>query len=178
LKHTNIKSVYYYNLNYVESGRVDNKFLPEWTKFVAGQNARPLIANNELLGDTILGVVKQLFINFTLFDDNEDNMFTLIYNEDEEIDTKTLLTHLLDNGSTFVNMDKLHNKLKCLPYPFPHIVIDDFLQSDRLSKILAEVNKLRDVDAQSKYIDTSSPYEFNKYAFNSNYGSYLKQLFV
>jgi Rps23 Pro-64 3,4-dihydroxylase Tpa1-like proline 4-hydroxylase len=178
LKRANIKSVYYYNLNYVESGRVDNKFVPEWTKFVAGQNARPLIANNELLGDTILGVVKQLFINFTLFDDNEDNMFTLIYDEDEEIHTKTLLTHLLDNGSTFVNMDKLHNKLKCLPYPFPHIVIDDFLQSDRLPKIMAEVNKLRDVDAQSKYIDTSSPYEFNKYAFNSNYGSYLKQLFV
>jgi hypothetical protein len=105
-------------------------------------------------------------------------MFTLIYNEDEVIDPTTLLAHMIDDRPKFVNMEKLHNRLKCLPYPFPHVVIDDFLQSDTLSKILSEVNKLQDVDAQSKYIDASSPYEFNKYAFNSNYGPYLKELFV
>ena len=178
LKHMNIKSVYYYNSNFIEAGRVDDKFLPQWTKFVAGNNVHQLIANNTLLGDPLFAVFKQLFINFTLFDDTDDNMFTLIYNEDEVIDPKTLLAHMIDDRPKFVNMEKLHNRLKCLPYPFPHVVIDDFLQSDTLSKILSEVNKLQDVDAQSKYIDASSPYEFNKYAFNSNYGPYLKQLFV
>jgi Rps23 Pro-64 3,4-dihydroxylase Tpa1-like proline 4-hydroxylase len=85
---------------------------------------------------------------------------------------------MVEDRLKFVNMEKLHKRLKCLPYPFSHVVVDDFLQSDTLSKILSEVNKLRDDDAQSKYIDASSPYEFNKYAFNSNYGPYLKQLFI
>jgi Rps23 Pro-64 3,4-dihydroxylase Tpa1-like proline 4-hydroxylase len=180
LKHMNIKSVYYYNVNFNEAGRVDDKFLPQWTKFVAGKNDRPLIANNALLGDPIFAVRKQLFINFTLFDDapTNDNIFTLIYNEDEVFDAKSVLAHMLEDLPKFVNMEKLHNKLKCVPYPFPHVVIDGFLQSDRLPKILSEVNKLQDADAQSKYIEASSPYEFNKYAFNSNYGPYLKQLFV
>ena len=178
LKHMNIKSVYYYNSNFNEAGRVDDKFLPQWSKFVAGNNDRLLIANNTWLGDTILGVVKQLFINFKLFDDADDNMFTLIYKEDEVIDATTLLTHIVENRPKFVDMEKLHNRLKCAPYPFPHVVIDGFLQSDTLPKILSEVNKLQDADAQTKYIDASSPYEFNKYAFNSNYGPYLRKLFV
>jgi Rps23 Pro-64 3,4-dihydroxylase Tpa1-like proline 4-hydroxylase len=180
LKHINIKSVYYYNENFNEAGRVDDKFVPQWTKFIAGKNDRPLIADNALLGDTIFAVVKQLFINFSLFDDvaTPDNIFTLVYNENEVFDTKMVLAHMLEDRPKFVNMEKLHNRVKCVPYPFQHVVIDGFLQSDTLPRILSEVNKLQDVDAQSKYIDPSSPYEFNKYAFNSNYGSYLKQLFV
>jgi len=178
LKHMNIKSVYYYNSNFAEAGRVDNKFMPQWTKFLARQNVCHLIANNAWLGDPILGVVKQLFINFTLFDDADDNMFTLMYKEDEIIDVKTLVAHMLDDRPKFVNMEKIHNRLKCLPYPFSHVAIDDFLQSDKLPKILSEVNKLHDADAQSKVIDPTYPHEFNKYAFSSNYGSYLRQLIV
>jgi hypothetical protein len=178
LKHMNIKSVYYYNVNFNEAGRVDGKFLPQWNNFVAGKNDRPLIANNALLGDPIFAVVKQLFINFTLFDDVDDNMFTLVYKEDEVFDVKSVLAHMLEDKPKFVNMEKLHNKLKCVSYPFPHVVIDDFLQSDTLPKILSEVNNLKDADARYKCVDTSSPYEFNKYVFNSNYGSYLKELFL
>ena len=178
LKHMNIKSVYYYNSNFIEAGRVDDKFLPQWSKFVAGNNDRLLIANNTWLGDTILGVVKHIFFNFKLCDEADVNMFTLIYKEDEFIDATTLLTHIVENRPKFVDMEKLHNRLKCAPYPFPHVVIDGFLQSDTLPKILSEVNKLQDADAQTKYIDASSPYEFNKYAFNSNYGPYPRKLFV
>jgi hypothetical protein len=93
-------------------------------------------------------------------------------------DAKMVLAHMLEDQPKFVNMEKLHNRLKCVSYPFPHVVIDGFLQSDTLPKILSEVNMLQDADAQSKYIDDSSPYEFNKYVFNSNYGPYLKQLLV
>jgi Rps23 Pro-64 3,4-dihydroxylase Tpa1-like proline 4-hydroxylase len=174
----NIKSVYYYIANFNEAGRVDDKFLPQWNKFVARENARPLIANNGLLGDTIYAQRKQLFINFVLFDDADDNMFTLIYKEDEIIEVKTLLAHIIEDRMKFVNTEKFHNKLKCLTYPFSHVVVDDFLQSSTLPKILAEVNQLRDADAKSKVIDPTYPHEFNKYAFTSNYGSYLKQLFV
>ena len=178
LKHMNIKSVYYYDTNFNEAGRVDDKFVPQWTKFVAGKNECPLIANNALLGDPILGVVKRLFINFTLFDDADDNMFTLVYKEDEVFEAKMVLAHMIEDRPKFVNIDKFNNRLKCVSYPFPHVVIDGFLQSDTLPKILSEVNKLQDADAQSKYIDESSPFEFNKYVFNSNYGPYLKQLLV
>ena len=178
LKHMNIKSVYYYDANFNEAGRVDDKFLPQWSKFVAGKTNQPLVANNPLLGDPLFAHRKQLFVNFTLFNDADDNMFTLIYNEDEVIDPKTLLAHIIDDRPKFVNMDKLHNRLKCLPYPFSHVVVDDFLQSDTLPKILAEVNKLQDADAQSKVIDPLYPYEFNKYVFSSNYGSYIRELMV
>jgi hypothetical protein len=178
LKHMNIKSVYYYSSNFNEAGRVDDKFLPQWNKFVAGKTNHPLVANNQLLGDPLFAIFKQLFINFTLFDDTDDNMFTLIYNEDEVIDAKTLLAHMIDDRPKFVNVDKLHNRLKCLPYPFSHVVVDDFLRSDTLPKILSEVNRLRDADAQSKVIDPLYPYEFNKYVFSSNYDRYLKQLFI
>jgi Rps23 Pro-64 3,4-dihydroxylase Tpa1-like proline 4-hydroxylase len=180
LKHMNIKSVYYYNENFNEAGRVDDKFIPQWTKFVAGKNDRPLIADNALLGDPLFAVLKNLFINFTLFDDADtpDNIFTLVYKEDEVFDTKMVLAHMIEDRPKFVNIDKFNNRLKCVPYPFPHVVIDGFLQSDTLPKILSEVNKLQDADAQSKYTDASSPYEFNKYDFTSNYGPYLKKLFV
>ena len=181
LKHMNIKSVYYYNSNFVELGRVDHKFLPQWSAFVASKGSQDLVANNALLGDTMPCVFKQLFINFTLFGatQEEEDLMTLVYKEDELIIVKTLLAHLVENRSGFVQMDKLRDSaLKCAAYPFPHVVIDDFLEKNRLTKILTEVNKLQDADAQSKYIDPESPYEFNKYAFNANYGPYLGRLFA
>jgi Rps23 Pro-64 3,4-dihydroxylase Tpa1-like proline 4-hydroxylase len=173
LKRMNIKSVYYYNSNHVRLGRVDDKFVPEWSKFVAGHNDRLLVVNNHWLGDTLLGVAKQLFINFTIFDD--DDKFTLIYKENEEIDVKTLLAHMVDGQTTFVNMDNFTNKL-LITYPFRHVVIDDFLQSDKLPKILNEVNNLQDTGGHAQ--SSASPHEFNTYAMNSNYGSYLMRLFV
>jgi hypothetical protein len=189
LKHINIKSVYYYNSNYEESGRVDNKFTYQWNNFVAGPNDHPIIPNNELFGDTLPYVVKQLFVNFTLYDDVD--IFTLIYNENEPIDMNTFIAHIAED-TTLINMHHFHNQIiKCVPYPYPHAVIDNFIELDSLPQILSEVNQLQDADAQTKYIDESCPYKFNvyeftsnygpydihKYTFNSNYGPYLRRLF-
>lgn len=63
-------------------------------------------------------------------------------------------------------------------YPFPYTIIDDFLQKDKLDDILLHINKLQDIDADSKFITPNSPYEFNKYAFSKNYGEYLGKLFT
>ena len=183
LKHMDIKSVYYYNSNFVELGRVDHKFLPQWSEFVARKGGQRLVANNALLGDTMPGIFKQLFINFRLFDasaaQEEEDLMTLVYTEDELIDVSTLLAHLLEDLSTFVQMDKLRDSaLRCASYPFPHVVVDDFLEQGRLTKILTEVNKLQNADAQFKYTDPTSPYEFNKYVFGANYGPYLGHLFA
>jgi Rps23 Pro-64 3,4-dihydroxylase Tpa1-like proline 4-hydroxylase len=171
----NIKSVYYYDSNYVDAGRVDDKFLPAWKKFITDPVAGKLVPNNAWFGDTIYGVFKYLYINFD-FDDS--NKFTLKYKEDDEINVDTMLEHLTNEANLFVDMNKFGN-IKSITYPFPHVVIDNFLHPDKLSNILTEVNNLQDADAQSKYIDSSSPYEFNKYAFNvMNYGSNLRQLFA
>jgi len=63
-------------------------------------------------------------------------------------------------------------------YPFPHKVIDNFLKTDHISNILLSINKLKDENADSKFINPKSPYEYNKYAFNTNYNFHLKQLFI
>jgi hypothetical protein len=99
-----------------------------------------------------------------------------MYKEEEVINMKTLLAHMLENTPTFVNMGKLTNGLlKCITYPFPHVVIDDFLQSNILTKILAEVH-----DAEGHDELPSSPYEFNKHVltFKSGGCPHIRRLFV
>jgi hypothetical protein len=63
-------------------------------------------------------------------------------------------------------------------YPFPHLIIDDFLNKDKLDELLLQINNLKDEDAQYKCSNPTSLYEFNKYAFNTNYGDYIKKLFI
>jgi Rps23 Pro-64 3,4-dihydroxylase Tpa1-like proline 4-hydroxylase len=63
-------------------------------------------------------------------------------------------------------------------YPFPHVIIDDFLKKDKLDELLSQINNLKDEDAESKFINPENVYEFNKYAFNTNYGDYIKKLFI
>jgi Rps23 Pro-64 3,4-dihydroxylase Tpa1-like proline 4-hydroxylase len=77
----------------------------------------------------------------------------------------------------FINEDNLIN-VSYEKYPFPHTIIDNFLKNDVLDNILLNINNLNDEDADSKFIDPSSPNEYNKYAFSSNYGDYLKKIFI
>jgi len=62
--------------------------------------------------------------------------------------------------------------------PFPHIIIDNILTEKCLEKILIEVNNLNNTYADSVFCDSNSPYEFNKFAFNKNLPSNLKNLFI
>lgn len=77
----------------------------------------------------------------------------------------------------FINEDNLTN-VSCENYPFPHIIIDNFLKNHVLDNILLNINNLKDEDANYKFITPSSPYEYNKFAFSLNYGDYLKNLFI
>lgn len=61
--------------------------------------------------------------------------------------------------------------------PFDHVVLQNFFQEDKLDSILHHIKQLKDEDAQSKFI-RKTPYEYNKYGFNNNYGDYLKQIFI
>lgn len=77
----------------------------------------------------------------------------------------------------FVDIDKIKTATY-EEYPFPHTVIDNFLKEEVLQNILTHINKLKEKDAESKFIDPKSPYEYNKYAWNTNYGPYLEELFT
>ena len=77
----------------------------------------------------------------------------------------------------FINEDKLIN-VSCKNYPFPHTIIDNFLKNDVLDNVLLNINNLKDEDANDKFINPSSPYEYNKYGFCSNYGDYLEKIFI
>lgn len=77
----------------------------------------------------------------------------------------------------FVNEDNLINVMY-ENNPFPHTVIDNFLKNDTLDEILLNINNLKDPDAESKFINPFSPFEYNKYAFSTNYGDCLQKLFT
>ncbi len=77
----------------------------------------------------------------------------------------------------FFNIDKIINS-NYESYPFPHVIIDDLIKSDKIQDILKAVNHLNDENAQAKFINTKSSTQFNKYAFNNDYGELLKELFT
>lgn len=77
----------------------------------------------------------------------------------------------------FINEDNLRNA-SYENYPFPHTIIDNFLKNEVLDTVLLNINNLKDENANSKFINPSSPYEYNKYAFSLNYGDYLKKIFL
>jgi hypothetical protein len=51
--------------------------------------------------------------------------------------------------------------------PFPHIVIDDFLEKDSLDMIVAELRTMNSNDAYYKAIHKPNALEFNKFAFKT-----------
>lgn len=77
----------------------------------------------------------------------------------------------------FIDENKLKNAVY-ENYPFPHTVIDNILKNNTLCNLLSNINDLKDSESHCKFIDTSNPFEYNKYAFSSNFGSYLEKLFL
>ena len=62
-------------------------------------------------------------------------------------------------------------------YPFPHIVIDNFLEEEYLKKVLEEVRALDSKDAYYKATNKPNQLEFNKFAFKNDLGKYTTELF-
>lgn len=73
------------------------------------------------------------------------------------------------------SLDILNNGYKEI-YPFPHIVIDNFLEVDFLQKILGDSKLLNSKDAYYKN-NIPSPLEYNKFAFKENLGKNISELF-
>jgi Rps23 Pro-64 3,4-dihydroxylase Tpa1-like proline 4-hydroxylase len=88
-----------------------------------------------------------------------------------------------EDKNKLINIDEYLNKnvkYKMLmgyqnDYPFPFIVIDNFLKNDKLKEINNCVNKLKIEDSTYKYYDVT--WEKNKYAFERNFEPKLENLF-
>jgi Rps23 Pro-64 3,4-dihydroxylase Tpa1-like proline 4-hydroxylase len=63
-------------------------------------------------------------------------------------------------------------------YPFPHTVIDNFLNEKVIAEVLDNINSLQDNQADYSCMNRNSPFENNKIAFSKNYPEFLKELFV
>ena len=62
-------------------------------------------------------------------------------------------------------------------HPFKHIVIDNFLKPECLDKILDEIKMLDSKDAYYKATHKPNNLEYNKFAFNTNVGPAISELF-
>jgi Rps23 Pro-64 3,4-dihydroxylase Tpa1-like proline 4-hydroxylase len=62
-------------------------------------------------------------------------------------------------------------------YPFPHVVIENFLEDEYLKKVLEEVRGLDSKDAYYKATRKPNALEYNKFAFKENLGTYTNKLF-
>ena len=62
--------------------------------------------------------------------------------------------------------------------PFPHAVIDNFIQADKLDEIVFHLNALNENQAQNKNMVPDHPFEYNTIIFSSSVHPYLKQIFA
>lgn len=59
------------------------------------------------------------------------------------------------------------NNINYLNNPFPHCVIDNFFNTDIANKLYENINSLKLEDANSKFTNKKSLYEYNKFAFSN-----------
>jgi Rps23 Pro-64 3,4-dihydroxylase Tpa1-like proline 4-hydroxylase len=80
---------------------------------------------------------------------------------------------------SFINETSIQELVKGYKFanPFPFTYIDNFLKSEKLDMILDEVNELKSENADSKFVNSRSPTEFNKFAFSFNFEKSLQSLF-
>lgn len=62
-------------------------------------------------------------------------------------------------------------------YPFPHVVIDNFLEKEALEQIVSEARTMNSEDAYYKATHKPNALEFNKFAFKSNFPPMMDRLF-
>ena len=59
------------------------------------------------------------------------------------------------------------NNINYLNNPFPHCVIDNFFDTDIANKLYENINSLKLEDANCKFTNKKSLYEYNKFAFSN-----------
>ncbi len=72
-------------------------------------------------------------------------------------------------------VDKCKTDFGFVSNPFKHVVVDNFIKDNELSKLLEELDELT---IDKSYYFGCSEFEKNKYAFNKNFGENLSGLFA
>lgn len=62
-------------------------------------------------------------------------------------------------------------------YPFPFTFIDNFIKNEKINNILDELENLKSINADTKFINPYDLCSFNKYAFTSNLGPNISNIF-
>lgn len=68
--------------------------------------------------------------------------------------------------------------IECLTFdnnPFPHIIIDNFFNEEYINTILSDMSNLT---IDKSYYYGNQKFEKNKFAFNSNFGNILNEIFI
>lgn len=76
----------------------------------------------------------------------------------------------------FVNLDKLDVSYET--YPFSHVVIDNFMNEDKIEETLHHINSMSDNDAADKFLNPDSPNEYHKFGFCGNLPPFLDEIFA
>lgn len=75
------------------------------------------------------------------------------------------------------NLNLLSNDNYNNNYPFPHCVIDNFLDNNTIQKVINITSKLNLENATSKFVNKKCPYEYNKYTYDISKLPELKYIF-
>ena len=87
-----------------------------------------------------------------------------------EYKNKNIITNLTKShiGLKYINEDSLKKMSEGykIHKPYKYIVIDNFLKEEYLEQILHSVKKLKDNNATSKFVNSTSEHEYNKFCFS------------
>ena len=96
-----------------------------------------------------------------------DNCKQVISMEYKNIIPNLTKSHI---GLKYINEDSLKKMSEGykIHKPYEYIVIDNFLKEEYLEQILHSVKKLKDNNATSKFVNSTSEHEYNKFCFFVN----------
>ena len=148
-------SAYYHSHNYTESANVTDKLLVLFNNY-KHNNVDTFIVSNDIFTDTCVYVVKTLFININI--DNENEIFKINFKENEDVSWSDILNKI--NNHLDMKKEKLLIEVSIGE------IIDKYSILELKQKYISDVNKLQDIEKEmnllEKYISDIKTSHFYK----------------
>ena len=148
-------SAYYHSHNYTESANVTDKLLVLFNNY-KHNNVDTFIVSNDIFTDTCVYVVKTLFININI--DNENEIFKINFKENEHVTWSDILNKI----NNHLDMKKEKNLIEVSIGE----IIDKYSILELKQKYISDVNKLQDIEKEmnllEKYISDIKTSHFYK----------------
>jgi len=133
-------SAYYHVENYVETANVTNKLIILFNNY-KNNNIDTFIVSNDIFSDTLVGVVKKLFINIEI----NNEIFKIKFEENEKVSWNDILNKI----NKYLDAQ---NKKYLIETSIGEI-IDKYSILELKRKYISDVNKLQDIDNEIKILD-------------------------